>query len=111
MQGDSARVSLAKDVPPCAPFFSFALTMRVWLVLLLTFAVLPSLDLWVSALFYVPAKGGFFLDHSAFLQAMRQGIWSGFNVIVVLILIMGLHSLISSRPLLVPGRIDRKSVV
>ncbi|WP_420005395.1 phosphatase PAP2 family protein [Arenibacterium sp. LLYu02] len=79
--------------------------MRVWLVLLLTFAVLPSLDLWVSALFYVPEKGGFFLDQNPNLQAMRQGIWSSFNLLVVLILIMGLHSLISSRPLLVPGRI------
>lgn len=105
MGDQSAAISPTKAQSPRTCGLTFGLTTWIWMGLLLTFAVVPSLDLWVSALFYRPEAGGFFLDHNPILQALREGLWSLFNVLVVLILVMALHSLLSMRPLLLPGRL------
>lgn len=105
MGDKSASISQTKARPPQAHGLTFGLTTRVWMGLLLVFAVLPSLDLWVSALFYRPEAGGFFLDQNPILQALREGLWSLFNVLVVLILVMAFHSLLSARALSLPGRL------
>lgn len=77
----------------------------LWLALLLIFAILPGIDLWVSRLFFDAETGRFPLDESAFLDFVRNAIWNGANLALLVAIIFGTFTLFATRPTAVPGRV------
>lgn len=76
----------------------------IWLCVALVFAVMPWIDLKISALFYDPGHGRFLLEQSQALQVLREVLWNFFHLIALVVLIYGVQALYSAQSLYIPGR-------
>ena len=77
---------------------------RAWLLVALGFAMFPNVDIWVAQQFYVPALGGFYLDHVKSLALLREVIWNLFHLVALVVILFGLQAWYSNQKLEIPGR-------
>lgn len=79
--------------------------VKIWLAMLLIFGIWPGIDPWFSGLFYSEARGLFPLASSGLLELLRNVIWNGANLAVLMALIFGSYALLATRATAVPGRV------
>lgn len=99
MSGAGARLP-AIDRARCGVVLAVALVLSVAL-----FLGAPQIDLWFSALFFDPARGGFWLAASPAMATLRNIVWD-LSLVTMLAALVGLGAgLLAHRPLFgVPTR-------
>ncbi|MBF9030555.1 phosphatase PAP2 family protein [Rhodobacterales bacterium HKCCE3408] len=79
--------------------------LKLWLALLLVFAILPGLDIAVSRLFFDAGTWQFPADDSPALEGIRTLIWNISNLFALTALVFGLHASLTRQETALPSRV------